>query len=131
MVTSNSVTVVTGSKTSPSSPLPVKAGSADRLMDAVPAIAARNEPQASAQAANLRIPTTDELKKISQEMQRKIADMSPELQFSVDKDSGQAVIKVTNRVTNELVRQIPSEEALQLANDLAQFRKGLLLNQKV
>ncbi len=131
MVTSNSVTVVTGSKTSPSSPLPVKAGSADRLMDAVPAIAARNEPQASAQAVNRRIPTTDELKKISQEMQRKIADMSPELQFSVDKDSGQAVIKVTNRVTNELVRQIPSEEALQLANDLAQFRKGLLLNQKV
>ncbi len=83
MVTSNSVTVVTGSKTSPASPLPVKAGSADRLMDAVPAIAARNEPQASAQAVNLRVPTTDELKKISQEMQRKIADMSPELQFSL------------------------------------------------
>ena len=75
--------------------------------------------------------TTDELRKISQQMQQKAASMSPELRFSVDQDSGRTVIKVTDRSTDEVVRQIPTDEALQISKDMAQFQKGLLLNQKV
>jgi len=75
--------------------------------------------------------STDELRKISQQMQQKAASMSPELRFSVDQDSGRTVIKVTDRSTDEVVRQIPTDEALQISKDMAQFQKGLLLNQKV
>ncbi|MBK9441999.1 MAG: flagellar protein FlaG [Comamonadaceae bacterium] len=75
--------------------------------------------------------TTDDLKKISQQMQQKVASMSPELRFSVDQDSGRTVIKVTDRSTDKLVRQIPTDEALQISKDMALFQKGLLLNQKV
>jgi flagellar protein FlaG len=37
------------------------------------------------------------------------------LQFSVDEDSGRSVIRVVNAETQELVRQIPSEEALRIS----------------
>ncbi len=41
-----------------------------------------------------------------------------ELHFSVDEDTGQTVIKVTDLATNEVIRQIPNEEALNFARKL-------------
>lgn len=38
-----------------------------------------------------------------------------DLNFSVDEDSGRTVVTVTDSVTEEVVRQIPSEEALRIA----------------
>ncbi len=38
-----------------------------------------------------------------------------ELQFEVDDDSGQTVVKVIDPETDEVVRQIPSEEAVERA----------------
>lgn len=40
------------------------------------------------------------------------------LEFSVDKEAGKIVINVTDKETEEVVRQIPSEEVLQLAKNL-------------
>ena len=40
------------------------------------------------------------------------------LEFSVDKEAGKIVISVTDKETDEVVRQIPSEEVLQLAKNL-------------
>lgn len=44
-----------------------------------------------------------------------------ELHFSVDEESGRVVIKVVNAEDGETIRQIPSEEMLQLAR---QFTEG-------
>ena len=38
-----------------------------------------------------------------------------DLQFSVDEQSGRSVIRVVNAETQELVRQIPSEEVLRIS----------------
>lgn len=43
-----------------------------------------------------------------------------ELQFTVDKDSGHTVIKVMDMETQEVIRQIPSEEALSVARQLSE-----------
>lgn len=43
-----------------------------------------------------------------------------EVQFSIDKDSGQTVVKVIDSKTKDLIRQIPSEEVLSLDRRLAQ-----------
>jgi flagellar protein FlaG len=40
------------------------------------------------------------------------------LQFSVDKDSGRTVIKVVDSNTEEVIRQIPAEEILRMAQRL-------------
>lgn len=43
-----------------------------------------------------------------------------QLEFSVDKDSGRTVIKVLDSDTQDVIRQIPGEEALQYARMLKQ-----------
>ncbi len=71
--------------------------------------------------------TADELKRATEELQRRIYAVAPELQFSVDRDSGRTIIKVTDPATNEIIRQIPAEEVLRLNKELDRLQ-GLLLN---
>ena len=52
------------------------------------------------------------------------------LQFSVDSDTGISFIKVIDTSTDEVIRQIPSEEMLAIAKALDSL-KGLLVHQKV
>ncbi|MDN5882467.1 MAG: flagellar protein FlaG [Nitrosospira sp.] len=49
------------------------------------------------------------------------------LEFSVDPETGRAVVKIIDSATQDLVRQIPMEEMLDLARSLDQI-KGLLLH---
>lgn len=50
------------------------------------------------------------------------------LEFSIDEDTKDIVVKVIDQGTKEVVRQIPSKEALEIAKALDKTR-GLLLNQ--
>jgi flagellar protein FlaG len=50
------------------------------------------------------------------------------LEFSIDDDSKDIVVKVIDQSTKEVVRQIPSQEALDIAKSLDKMR-GLLLRQ--
>lgn len=53
------------------------------------------------------------------------------LAFSIDEDSGRTVIRVFNRDTNELIRQIPAEQTLKLAAALEkQTTQGVLIKAK-
>lgn len=47
-----------------------------------------------------------------------------ELRFSFDKDSGQPLIQVVDRVTNEVITQLPPEVTLRAAAVLKQLSKG-------
>lgn len=49
--------------------------------------------------------------------------------FSVDRATGHDVVKVTNRSTGELIRQMPSLEALQAMQNIDQMM-GLIFNNK-
>lgn len=51
-----------------------------------------------------------------------------ELRFTIDKDSGHTVIKVMDTATQELIRQIPSEEALRFARKLSEGEKLEIFN---
>ena len=51
--------------------------------------------------------------------------VSRNLSFSVDDGSGQVVVKVVDSTSGDLIRQIPSEEALQLAERLSDARSLL------
>lgn len=46
------------------------------------------------------------------ELARRAQKMGRDLRFEVDDDSGMTVVKVIDRSTDEVVRQIPSEEAV-------------------
>lgn len=48
------------------------------------------------------------------------------LQFTTDDDTGKQVVKVVDKSTNQVIRQIPSEEVLRLSKAIDDF-KGLLV----
>ena len=52
------------------------------------------------------------------------------LQFSIDEDTGRIVVKVIARQSGEVIRQLPSEEALELAKRL-QDAEGILFSKQV
>lgn len=54
----------------------------------------------------------------------------PAVQFTTDAESGRVVVRVVNPDTGELVRQLPSEDALALARALGKLQ-GVFLEQKV
>ena len=51
------------------------------------------------------------------------------IEFSMDKDAGELVVKVVDNTTKEVIRQIPSEEMLIIAKALDKIQ-GLLIRQK-
>jgi flagellar protein FlaG len=59
------------------------------------------------------------------------------LSFSIDDASGRSVIKVIDYATDELIKQIPSEELLKVAQDIKRLQDemgqsiGLLIDNKV
>lgn len=53
------------------------------------------------------------------------------LEFQVDEDSGQTVVRVYDKVSEELIRQFPNEEALTLAQRLNQDEPLLLFSAQV
>ena len=47
------------------------------------------------------------------------------IQFQLDDDSGRMIVKVTEASTGDVIRQIPSEEAVRLAENLSEIRSLL------
>ena len=116
---------------------PVRDAQAARNQAEAPAGAARaaeargesiqqnTNPQDQAQ----RTPDIGEVQKALEEVEKAVAPMAQSLQFSLDKDSGKTVVKVMDTDTNEVIRQIPSEEVLAISKAVDKL-KGLLLKQQ-
>lgn len=54
-----------------------------------------------------------------------VQSVSRSLNFSLEEGSGRVVVKVTDAGSGDVIRQIPSEEALQLAENLSEVRSLL------
>ncbi|MDR3158392.1 MAG: flagellar protein FlaG [Zoogloeaceae bacterium] len=63
------------------------------------------------------------------ELREFVKPYNTSLAFSVDEESGELVVKVTDNETGDMIRQIPSEDALKLAQALDTL-KGLFIRQK-
>ena len=74
------------------------------------------------------VPNAKELKQLTEELQRRVGGVDSQLQFSVDDTTGQSIVKVMDRATKEVIRQIPSEEMLRIARGLDRYKEGLLVN---
>ncbi len=71
-------------------------------------------PRNNEQAAPNEQQVADAVEKLS----KFVSNIRPEISFSVDESSGTRVVKIIDRQSKEVVRQIPSEEAIQLAQAL-------------
>ncbi|MCU8011331.1 flagellar protein FlaG [Shewanella sp. SM74] len=66
------------------------------------------------------------LAQVATELSDMMSMMRKGLAFKVDENSGQAVVTVLDRDTGDVIRQMPSEEALALAEKLSEVT-GLLM----
>ena len=90
--------------------------------------------QTSKPAAPAERPSPEQLEAAVSELSNAMQSVQRNLNFSIDEDSGQTVVKVIDSSSNEVIRQFPSEEALALARRMRESDSseisGLLLQSK-
>jgi flagellar protein FlaG len=90
-------------------------------------------PVATAQAkphpAPVEVVKPADLHKVAQQLESFMKRVSRELEFHVDNASGRIVCSVRDAETGDLIRQIPNEEVLRLA-ELAHDETIVLVNEK-
>jgi len=74
-------------------------------------------------------PTKEAIAKAAVDIQNFVKDMGRNLAFSIDETTGYNVVRVVNPETNELIRQLPSEELLKIAKNMRDLG-NVLVNQK-
>lgn len=73
-------------------------------------------------------PDRETLLQAVDEVRKAIAPVAQDLLFSIDNDTGRTVVKVVDSSTDEVIRQIPSEEVLAIAQALDKLQ-GVLIKQ--
>lgn len=91
-------------------------------------------PQPAESAAAPAAPATpekqrQEIESATKAVREFVQPITNNLEFSIDDDTGKTVVKVMDTSTKEVIRQIPSEEILEIARALDRLQ-GLLLRQK-
>lgn len=72
----------------------------------------------------------EQLKDATDKTNEFLKALDVELLFSIDKDTGKTVVKVTDKQTGDVIRQIPSDEMLAIAKVLDTLQ-GLVIRKKV
>ncbi|MEN4828612.1 flagellar protein FlaG [Pseudomonas sp. P39-UII1] len=72
----------------------------------------------------------DEVKSAVSDIEKFLKASQRNLQFSTDEESGKIVVKVIATDSGELIRQLPSEEALRIAHSLSDVN-SILFDAKV
>ncbi len=83
-------------------------------------------------------PSAAEVKEALQTINSSMRELSRKLEFSVDPDSDRVIVRIVDQQTSEIIRQMPTHEALDIAkaidkniNKAAHKTQGLLISQKV
>lgn len=71
-----------------------------------------------AKIAELRQPELKQTEKAVDDLNKAAVSLQRDLNFKVDDDTGKSIITVTDSVTKKVIRQIPSEEIVELAKNL-------------
>ena len=74
-------------------------------------------------------PSREAVAKAAEQIQTFVKEMGRNLDFSVDATTGYNVVRVVNPDTNEIIRQLPSEELLKIARSMETWN-SVLVNQK-
>lgn len=83
-------------------------------------------PAAPAEAARV---SREQVEHAVRQIQKAIEPVARDLQFSIDHDTGKTVVRIVDAATNEVIRQIPSEELLEISRAMGRMQ-GLLLKHK-
>lgn len=71
-------------------------------------------------------PTAEQLVEMAEQMDSFVGSFTHELKFRVDEDSGRNVVTVVDAKSGDTIRQIPTEELLEVIARLAEASGGLI-----
>ena len=71
----------------------------------------------------------EQIRQAVEKIQDAVDNVAHDLHFSIDKDTGKTIIKVMDTHTKEVIRQMPTDEAINIARTLDKVQ-GLLFNDK-
>jgi len=74
-------------------------------------------------------PTREAMEAAAQRIDEFVRSIGRSLDFRLDDSTGRVVLRVSNPQTGELVRQIPSDEALRLSRAV-EYMQAMLVNQR-
>lgn len=74
----------------------------------------------TAASAVAKQPAGTGLEQTVEDLNSLVQDLQRQVRFSLDDNSGEMVVKVVDRQTDDVIRQIPAEDVLQLRERLAQ-----------
>ncbi|MBL8422355.1 MAG: flagellar protein FlaG [Candidatus Accumulibacter phosphatis] len=89
---------------------------------------AAKAPDPSPPALSAQRPERQEVEAAAKSVREFVQPINSNLEFSVNDDTGQLVVKIIDRATKEVIRQMPSEEMLAIAKTLDSI-KGLFVKQ--
>ncbi len=89
---------------------------------------AAKAPDPSSMALSSSRPERQEVEAAAKSVREFVQPINSNLEFSVNDDTGQLVVKIIDRATKEVIRQMPSEEMLAIAKTLDSI-KGLFVKQ--
>ena len=69
------------------------------------------------------------MKEIVEKVNNVVHGITTELTFSIDQQAREVVVKVVDKATQTIIRQMPSEEMLTIAKRMDEFQ-GLIIRQK-
>jgi flagellar protein FlaG len=92
-----------------------------------PAAAPRQELPGSGKSLPAQASPTSDVQQAVSRLNDYAQSLRRDIQFSVDKSSGDTVIRVVDSNSGETIRQIPSEEMLAIAHNL-ENAQGLFVN---
>ncbi|MFD1006868.1 flagellar protein FlaG [Oceanisphaera ostreae] len=70
--------------------------------------------------------TAEQLAELAEQMDSFVGSFNQQLKFRVDEDSGRHVVSVVDKKNGDIIRQIPTEELLEVIARLAEASTGLL-----
>lgn len=102
-----------------------------------PAVASQQAEEARAPAAPAsgaavaatpehKSPGKEDLRQALQSINAVLQDRSPSLEFSFDSTTDRSVVKVVDKDTKEVIRQMPSREAIEIARALDKLQSLLI-----
>jgi flagellar protein FlaG len=93
----------------------------EQAVKAAPPVAGEESPESQGGLEKLRAAV--------EKIQEFVSSTASDIEFSIDEESGRTIVKVIDRETEDVIRQIPSQEMLDLAKALDRLQ-GLLIKQK-
>jgi flagellar protein FlaG len=108
----------------------IQAVGSSNVAQSVSNVQPASRPQVEVQQPKAPVPDAQQVQQAVSRINDTIQIFNPSIQFSVDSITNQIVVKVTDKDTHEFIRQIPSEEALNIARTL-DVLQGLLIKQRI